>query len=128
MAVGNFEVYKAQNGKWRFRLKAGNGEIICQGEEYETKQGCLKGVASIQRNAAKAGIIIIDDSEQKGQETLKPKNLIKKIIVEESSPTEKVTNNQRNEDEKKILVDPKGAKIWQPRKINLPGEHGPRWL
>ncbi len=34
-----FEVYKDQRGEYRFRLKAGNGEIVATGESYETKAG-----------------------------------------------------------------------------------------
>lgn len=129
MAVGHFEVYKTPTKKWRFRLKAGNGEIICSGEEYETRQGCLKGVASIQRNALKAEIEIIDDSKKlKRKEDLTHKQLVKKIRKEEKNPSEEVSDKQRDSDEKKILVNPKGAPRWKPRKIPLPGSHGPRWL
>lgn len=39
-----FEVYKDKAGKWRFRLKAGNGEIIVFSEGYESKQSCLYGL------------------------------------------------------------------------------------
>ena len=35
--AGKFEVYKDNAGKYRFRLKAGNGEIIAVGEAYESK-------------------------------------------------------------------------------------------
>jgi uncharacterized protein YegP (UPF0339 family) len=30
--AGKFELYKDKSGKFRFRLKAGNGEIIATGE------------------------------------------------------------------------------------------------
>ena len=128
MAVGKFEAYKSPKGKWRFRLKAGNGEIVCSGEEYETKQGCLKGIASIQRNSAKAPIVIIEDFRQKGSKDISPKQLVKQIIKEEKTPTEEISEKARNTDEKKVLVDPKGPKKWQPRKIRLPGTYGPRWM
>jgi len=123
MRVGKFEVYPTKNGKWRFRLKAGNGEIIAQGEEYETRQGCLKGIASIQRNARKAEIQII----AKDNEVLSSKGLVSKIVKEEISgqalPAEKV-----NQDEKKLLVDPKNNPVFKLRRIPLPGEYGPKWL
>ncbi len=54
--AGKFELYKDKAGKFRFRLKAGNGEIIASGEAYETKAAAKKGIASIQRNAAEAAI------------------------------------------------------------------------
>lgn len=31
------EVYKDANGEWRFRLKAGNHEIIAEGESYKNR-------------------------------------------------------------------------------------------
>lgn len=46
-----FEIFKATNGKYYFRLKASNGEIIAQSEGYASKQGALDGVASVKKNA-----------------------------------------------------------------------------
>jgi uncharacterized protein YegP (UPF0339 family) len=40
----------------RFRLKAGNGEIIGVGEAYESKAAALNGIDSVKRNAADAGV------------------------------------------------------------------------
>ena len=51
-----FEIYKDSAGKFRFRLKAPNGEIIATGEAYESKDGCKNGVASVKENAPKAEI------------------------------------------------------------------------
>jgi uncharacterized protein YegP (UPF0339 family) len=34
-----FELYKDAGGKYRFRLKAGNGEVIAVSEAYESKSG-----------------------------------------------------------------------------------------
>ncbi|MFI6583161.1 YegP family protein [Embleya sp. NPDC050493] len=58
--AGKFEVYTDKNGKFRFRLKAGNGEIIATGEAYETKAACLKGVESVKTNAADAKVETLD--------------------------------------------------------------------
>ncbi|MFF7244310.1 YegP family protein [Embleya sp. NPDC008237] len=58
--AGKFEVYTDKNGKFRFRLKAGNGEIIATGEAYESKAACLKGVESVQTNAADAKVETLD--------------------------------------------------------------------
>jgi len=55
--AGKFEVYKDAAGKFRFRLKAGNGEIIAVGEAYEAKSGALNGIESIKKNAAEAEIV-----------------------------------------------------------------------
>ncbi|WP_439681038.1 YegP family protein [Embleya sp. MST-111070] len=58
--AAKFEVYTDKNDKFRFRLKAGNGEIIATGEAYETKDACLKGVESVKTNAPDARIESFD--------------------------------------------------------------------
>ena len=50
--AGKFEIYKDKSGKFRFRLKAGNGEIIAVGEAYDSKAGAKNGVDSVKKNAA----------------------------------------------------------------------------
>jgi uncharacterized protein YegP (UPF0339 family) len=52
--AGKFELYQDKAGKYRFRLKAGNGQVIAVGEAYESKRACLNGIASIRKNAADA--------------------------------------------------------------------------
>ena len=51
-----FEVYKDKKGEFRFRLKAKNGQIIATGEGYSKLDSCLKGIASVQKNAKDAKI------------------------------------------------------------------------
>ena len=47
-----FEYAPDANGSFRFRLKAGNGEIIMTSEPYSSgKDGCLNGIASCKENA-----------------------------------------------------------------------------
>jgi len=58
--AGKFEVYKDKKGEYRFRLKAGNGEIIATGEAYSSKDACLKGIDSVRRNAPDADIVDVD--------------------------------------------------------------------
>lgn len=52
-----FEVYVDKKGEFRFRLKAGNGEIIGTGESYKAKASCLNGIESIRKNAADGEIV-----------------------------------------------------------------------
>ncbi len=59
--AGKFEVYKDKAGKFRFRLKAGNGEVIASGEAYESKASCLNGIESIKKNAPEANVVELDD-------------------------------------------------------------------
>ena len=51
-----FEMYKDKAGEFRFRLKAGNGQIIAVSEGYTTKASCENGVSSVQKNAPEAEI------------------------------------------------------------------------
>lgn len=53
-----FEVYKDKAGEFRFRLKAGNGEIIATGEGYKAKASCLNGIESIRKNAPDAEVVV----------------------------------------------------------------------
>lgn len=55
--AGKFELYTDAQGKYRFRLKAANGEIIASGEAYESKSGALNGIDSIRRNASDATLV-----------------------------------------------------------------------
>ncbi len=54
--AGKFELYKDNAGKYRFRLKAGNGQIIAVGEAYESKAAAQNGIKSVQDTAASATI------------------------------------------------------------------------
>lgn len=52
--AGKFEIYSDKGDKFRFRLKAGNGEIIAVGEAYESKASAKNGIESVKKNAADA--------------------------------------------------------------------------
>ncbi|MCC7568355.1 MAG: YegP family protein [Candidatus Methanofastidiosa archaeon] len=54
--AGKFEYYKDGAGKYRFRLKASNGQIIASGQAYNTKESCLNGIESVKNNAPGAPI------------------------------------------------------------------------
>lgn len=50
--AGKFELYTDKAGEFRFRLKAGNGQIILASEGYSTKASALNGIESVTKNAA----------------------------------------------------------------------------
>ena len=52
-----FEVYHGASGEYRFRLRARNGEILAVSERYASKPSCLKGIASLQKNAPEAQVV-----------------------------------------------------------------------
>ncbi|HQC12001.1 MAG TPA: DUF1508 domain-containing protein [Methanoregulaceae archaeon] len=53
---GKFEVYSDKAGKYRFRLKAPNGEIIVVSESYNSKAACMNAIDSIKKNVANATV------------------------------------------------------------------------
>ena len=54
--AGKFELYKDKAGKFRFRLKAANGENILASEAYESKSSCQNGIESVKKNAPDAEV------------------------------------------------------------------------
>ena len=52
---GKFEIKAGKNGKFRFNLKASNGQIILSSESYDSRGGCEKGVESVRKNAVSDG-------------------------------------------------------------------------
>ena len=49
--AGSFEVYMDAKGKYRFRMKAANGQTIAVSQAYKKKESCLKGIESVRKNA-----------------------------------------------------------------------------
>lgn len=46
----SYELKKDSSGKFRFNLKAGNGEIILSSQPYSAKSSALDGIASVRAN------------------------------------------------------------------------------
>lgn len=55
--MGKFEIFRASNGQFYFRLKASNGEIIASSEGYVSKQGAKDGVEAVKRCAPTAPVV-----------------------------------------------------------------------
>ncbi|MBQ3704453.1 MAG: DUF1508 domain-containing protein, partial [Oscillospiraceae bacterium] len=55
-----FEVFTDKADKFRFRLKAANGEIIAVSQGYKAKASCLKGIESVRANAPWAELVAED--------------------------------------------------------------------
>ena len=56
-ACPKYEIYNDKAGKFRFRLKAGNGEIIAVSQAYKAKSSCVEGIDSVRVNAVTADIV-----------------------------------------------------------------------
>lgn len=50
--MGKFEIKKDKAGKFRFNLKAGNGQVILSSEAYNSKSACDNGIESVRKNSA----------------------------------------------------------------------------
>jgi uncharacterized protein YegP (UPF0339 family) len=57
MPEPKFEWFKDKSGKYRFRLKAANGEIIAVSEGYNSKETCVNGIESVKKNSPIAKIV-----------------------------------------------------------------------
>jgi uncharacterized protein YegP (UPF0339 family) len=53
--AGKFEIYKDKAGEFRFRLKAGNGQVILASEGYKAKASCTNGIESVRKNSQSDG-------------------------------------------------------------------------
>jgi len=51
--AGKFVLTKTTNGKFRFNLKAGNGQVILTSQTYDTRANAKKGIESVRKNSAK---------------------------------------------------------------------------
>lgn len=49
--AGSFELFKDKSDEFRFRLKAGNGEIILASEGYKQRASAENGIESVRANA-----------------------------------------------------------------------------
>lgn len=49
---GKFELKAGRTGKFRFNLKASNGQTILTSEAYESRSAATKGITSVKKNAA----------------------------------------------------------------------------
>ena len=47
-----FEIYESDSGKYYFRLKASNGQVILSSQGYTTKANAINGAESVAKNAA----------------------------------------------------------------------------
>jgi hypothetical protein len=61
--AAKFEISKDKSGKYRFHLKAANGEIIAASQGYETKESAHKGIESVKTSAPAAKVVDLTERE-----------------------------------------------------------------
>jgi len=80
-----FEIYQDKAGKYRFRLKAGNHEIIAVSQGYSSKKSCKKGIESVIVNSATTKMIIEDaETGERREKILAAIKRTEKVTVEEA--------------------------------------------
>ena len=90
--MGKFVISAAANDKFKFNLKAKNGEVIATGQTYTTLDACKSGVISVLKNAPVAAV---EDQCVEGYATEKsPKFEIYKDKAGEFRFRLKATNGQ----------------------------------
>ena len=55
-----YELFVDKEGKFRFRLRASNGEIICASQSYTVKASAQTDIASVCENAPTAETVILE--------------------------------------------------------------------
>jgi hypothetical protein len=56
---GKFELYTDKAGKYRFRLKASNGQVLATSQGYASKKSALDGIESVRKHAPGAETVEI---------------------------------------------------------------------
>lgn len=59
--AGKFELYKDAAGKYRFRLKASNGQVIAASQGYASRKSALEGIESVKKHAREADTVEVED-------------------------------------------------------------------
>lgn len=64
-----YQVFKDVERKYRFRLRASSNKIVAVSEAYESKNGCINGVKSVQKNCQSQ----VEDKTIEGERLPHPK-------------------------------------------------------
>ena len=59
--AGKFELFTDNAGKYRFRLKASNGQVIAASQGYASRKSALEGIASVRKHAAEAEVVEVEE-------------------------------------------------------------------
>jgi uncharacterized protein YegP (UPF0339 family) len=54
--AAKFEVFQDTEGQYRFQLKAANGEVVADSQNYQTLADVRAGIAAVQRAASEAHV------------------------------------------------------------------------
>lgn len=65
MNAPKYQIYKDRAGKFRFRLLAGNTQVILTSEGYNTKAACKNGIASVKKNGTNKERFVLNVAKNK---------------------------------------------------------------
>jgi uncharacterized protein YegP (UPF0339 family) len=88
-----FEIYIDKAKKYRFRLKAKNGEKICASQAYTSRSSCMKGIKSVAKNSKFKDKFIFQESKS-GKWTFRLKSGNNKVIATSQSYQDKASMNK----------------------------------
>jgi len=63
MNAPKYQIYKDKSGKFRFRLLAGNTQVILTSEGYSSKVACKNGIASVKKNSTNKEKFIVNTAK-----------------------------------------------------------------
>ena len=58
-----YQIYKDRSGKFRFRLLAGNTQVILTSQGYKTKAACKNGITSVKRNGTNKEKFVVNKAK-----------------------------------------------------------------
>jgi uncharacterized protein YegP (UPF0339 family) len=91
-----YQIYKDTSGEFRFRLKAANGEIIAEGEGYESKEGCLNGIKVV-RSSCDAEIEDLSVAKKASEENVVSVKTEETVSSSETAPEGLSDSEKANE-------------------------------
>ncbi|MBU2698810.1 DUF1508 domain-containing protein [Pimelobacter sp. 30-1] len=75
--AGKFEVYQDRSGRWRWRLKAANGQVVAIGEDYESRPAAMRAIEATRRAAG------VDETRVEPAARVEPVDLTAGIQVDQ---------------------------------------------
>ena len=61
--AGKFELFQDKAGKYRFRLKASNGQVVAASQSYASKASALAGIESVKSSSVDAPTVEVSGDD-----------------------------------------------------------------
>ena len=104
-----YQIFTDVVSKYRFNLKAANGEIIATSEGYESKQGCMNGIEAVQNScSAEMEDLTVDQTDEA------------EVVEEAGSITTKLIFDPPKSAKKGSTVNLRGKLIRADSEVGIP--------